>query len=394
MSLEKPIEKIVETDLLDLIANKVSERRSVEYKQVLPGKTDGERKEFLADVSSFANASGGHLVYGMKEQGGDPVELCGLDLPDPDAAVGALDNSIRDGIKPRIPGFVVWPVPLGSGLKAIVIRVPKSFASPHMVTFGGTSRFYSRNSNGKNQLDVDEIRAAFSLSDRVSERVREFRLERIAKIQAGDTPSPLKPGGSVVLHIVPLDAFRSPARIDPGAVSSLSNNLPLVPLNHDFGGESWFNLDGLVRSSFSSSNRYFSAYLQIFRSGILETVDTDLLSDFNGIRRIPSLLFEEAVIKAARDYTDSLCRLQVEFPFSLMLTLVGVKGYSLAFNDRSFTHRTRSFDRDVLFIPDLLIETGGSDFGSLLKGCFDMVWNASGWARSMFYDETGKRRIT
>jgi Schlafen, AlbA_2 len=392
MSLEKPIEQIVEADLLELIENKVSERKTVEYKQALPGRTDGDRKEFLADVSSFANASGGHLVYGMKEDGGNPVEICGLDLPNPDATVSALDSSIRDGIRPRIPGLVVWPVPLGSGLKAIVIHVPKSFASPHMVTFGGTSRFYARNSNGKNQLDVDEIRAAFSLSDRVSERVREFRLERIAKIQSGDTPSPLKPGGGVVLHIVPLDAFKSPAKIDPGEASSLSNKLPLVPLNHDFGGESWFNLDGLVRSSFSSSNKYFSAYIQIFRSGILETVDTDLLSDFGGMRRIPSFLFEEAVIKAARDYTDSLCKLHVEYPFSLMLTLVGVKGYSLAFNDRSFALGTRSFDRDVLLIPDLLIEAGGSDFDTLLKGCFDMVWNASGWARSMFYDESGKRK--
>ena len=51
----------------------------------------------------------------MKEEGGLPVELCGLDVDDPDSTVSALDSSIRDGIKPRIPGVVVWPVRLDSG---------------------------------------------------------------------------------------------------------------------------------------------------------------------------------------------------------------------------------------------------------------------------------------
>ena len=192
VSLEKPIEEIVEADLRDLIENKVSERKTVEYKQALPGKSDGDKKEFLADVSSLANASGGHLVYGMKEEGDAPVELCGMEIIDPGSAVSALDNSIRNGIRPRIPGFVVHPVPLSSGRTAIVIHVRKSFASPHMVTFGGSSRFYARNSNGKYRLDVDEIRSAFLLSDSIAERVRQFRLDRIAKMMADETPVTVK----------------------------------------------------------------------------------------------------------------------------------------------------------------------------------------------------------
>ena len=70
MSLEKPIDQVVEADLRTLIENQVSERKAIDYKQALPGKSDGENKEFLADVSSFANASGGHLIYGMREEGG------------------------------------------------------------------------------------------------------------------------------------------------------------------------------------------------------------------------------------------------------------------------------------------------------------------------------------
>src|SRR5271157_986514 len=112
MPLEIPIDQITEARLLALIENKVSERKSIDYKQALPGNSDAERKDFLADVSSLANAGGGHLVYGMKEAAGLPTELCGLEVDDPDATVAALDSRIRDGIKPRIPGVVVWPVPL------------------------------------------------------------------------------------------------------------------------------------------------------------------------------------------------------------------------------------------------------------------------------------------
>lgn len=33
-----------------------------------PGTTDDEKKEFLADATSFANAAGGDLIYGVRGQ--------------------------------------------------------------------------------------------------------------------------------------------------------------------------------------------------------------------------------------------------------------------------------------------------------------------------------------
>jgi hypothetical protein len=55
--IDKPVAQIGIEDLQRLVANKVSEPRSLEYKQALPGGTDSEKKEFLGDVSAFANAS-------------------------------------------------------------------------------------------------------------------------------------------------------------------------------------------------------------------------------------------------------------------------------------------------------------------------------------------------
>jgi len=105
MPLEKPIKQITEDDLQSLIANEVREGKTIEYKAALPDASRECKKEFLADVSSFANASGGHLIYGISEENGVPVDLCGLSNINPDAEILRLENMIRDNIEPRIAGI-------------------------------------------------------------------------------------------------------------------------------------------------------------------------------------------------------------------------------------------------------------------------------------------------
>jgi hypothetical protein len=378
MSLEKPIEQLVEADLRELIENQVSERKTIEYKQALAWRPDEKRKEFLADVSSFANASGGHLVYGMKEEGGLPVELCGLDVDDPDSTVSALDSSIRDGIKPRIPGVVIWPVPLTTGKRAIVIRVPKSFASPHMVTFANTSRFYARNSNGKYQLDVDEIRAAFLLSDKTAERVRDFRVDRIAKIRADDTPVPMVQGARIVLHVVPLAALSSLAQIDLQSIPRLSRELHLIPLGLVTGWDGRFNLEGYVR--YVRGDDRCVAYVQIFRNGALETFDTSLASHSGSRGHLQGARLGADVIEKLGYYFSSLAALGVDVPLAVMISLLGVKGYEVGPQETAWMHGVGRFDKDVVLIPEVLLESFDADITQLMKQSFDIIWNAAGWA--------------
>jgi hypothetical protein len=62
MSLNKPLDSIDENDLQDLIDHEVPEGKTIEYKKSLPGNKDKDKKEFLSDVSSFANAIGSKLL--------------------------------------------------------------------------------------------------------------------------------------------------------------------------------------------------------------------------------------------------------------------------------------------------------------------------------------------
>ena len=66
--IPKEFDTIGKEDIEALVANAVSEGRTIEYKEKLPGGTDDDRREFLADASSFANAGGGDLIYGIREK--------------------------------------------------------------------------------------------------------------------------------------------------------------------------------------------------------------------------------------------------------------------------------------------------------------------------------------
>lgn len=80
----KLLDSIQEADLQELVDYQVREAKTVEYKQTLPGNSKGDRREFLYDVSSFANASGGDLIYGMKEIDGVASDVCGVQVSNVD----------------------------------------------------------------------------------------------------------------------------------------------------------------------------------------------------------------------------------------------------------------------------------------------------------------------
>ncbi|MBN2118753.1 MAG: ATP-binding protein [Anaerolineales bacterium] len=202
--------KPTENELIDLRDSQILESKIIDYKLGLSINTDEEKKEFLADITSFANTLGGHLIMGMKEDKGLPVELLGVQIDDTDKTKLRLEEIIRGGISPRIAGVVIHVVQLKNCNWAIVIYVPKSWSAPHMVSFKKISRFYARNSAGKYQLDVQEIRQAFLLSESIENKIRDFRLDRVAKINVGDTPTVLNNNPKIVLHSIPLASYQMP----------------------------------------------------------------------------------------------------------------------------------------------------------------------------------------
>ena len=168
--INKHIEKIELDDLRQLQNNAVSEGKTIEYKQKFPTNSDVDRKEFLADISSFANASGGDLVFGITEENGSPKSIDGVEIENVDEEIRKYENIIRDGIEPRII-FATRAVNVSGKKNVFIFRINKSWAGPHRVIYKGHDKFYSRNSAGKYALDTNELKNAFNLSQTLTEQI-------------------------------------------------------------------------------------------------------------------------------------------------------------------------------------------------------------------------------
>jgi predicted HTH transcriptional regulator len=75
MSIQKDLMAIGENELRALIDQPVMEDKSTEYKEALSLHNDEAKRKFLAGIASFANASGGDLIYGMKASDGRPLSV-------------------------------------------------------------------------------------------------------------------------------------------------------------------------------------------------------------------------------------------------------------------------------------------------------------------------------
>jgi hypothetical protein len=64
--------------------NGIAESRHIEFKSTCVGGSDKDRREFVADVTAFANALGGDIVFGVAEEDGVASGVPGIKLPNPD----------------------------------------------------------------------------------------------------------------------------------------------------------------------------------------------------------------------------------------------------------------------------------------------------------------------
>ena len=398
--LAMKIGEIREEDLIALVESQVVESRTIEYKQQLPKKTPSAKREFLRDVSSFANASGGDLIFGIVEdpKSGAAKSVEGLSTENVDQEKSRLGNLVRDGIEPQIWGIDMQPVRLSNSRMALVVRIPRSWSMPHRVSLGGLNKFYSRNANGKYEMDVAELRVAFTLTETAAERIRRFREDRVSRAFADETPVPLREPAKTVLHLVSISSFQPGRAYDIDRIASHAQRM--TPINAA-AGYARYNFDGLLTSSDRSEQRPYS-YVQLFRNGIIEAVDISLVGPSSLGQVIPATGFERQLIHSVRQYLGVLRDLDVELPVFLFLSLLGVQGYSISrkpVSPDAATARSpgesETIDRDCLLVPEVILDSynaaaNKAATGKALRACFDPVWQACGWRGSLNYNNDGE----
>jgi hypothetical protein len=120
-------------DLRGLIDKRVHESDTVEYKAASRRLESKGFEEAAKDISAFANAQGGVLVYGMVTDPVDktrPVKLEAIDAWN----VEYIRRNAVDAIRHPIPGLRSKTLPTGATAEALLFDIPASPIAPHQVT--------------------------------------------------------------------------------------------------------------------------------------------------------------------------------------------------------------------------------------------------------------------
>jgi hypothetical protein len=384
------LDKIGEAEILRLLSMGVPESSYLDYKQATYGDAGNDRSEFLADISSFANALGGDVVIGVAEKNGVPTTLTPF-AGDCDAEKRRLEQIALTGLEPRISNLRIHSVPIATGGHVIIVRVPRSFVSPHRVIARDSNRFWARAGTTKYQPNVEQLRRLFNDAPHLTERIRAFQTDRLFKITAGETPIPMKSFGKVAVHVIPVPSFADGRMIDIVSVLGRGSHLP-TPLDElNLPAMGAVNLDGYLNYA-SGVPGARSAYAQFFRNGAIEGVG-ELRNDDGVNSRFIGGAFTELIVTHVQQYLQVLKSYEMGLPVYIFLSFCSAAKTVYRYSPEGYGwHDTQPLGREIAAFPEIQVDSFDIDVPAVMRPVFNVVWNAFGLAQCEIYDGQGKLR--
>jgi hypothetical protein len=384
--------KITRADLDSLIGDGVPESKSIEYKRTVlssdKSNTNEDKIKLLAGISSFANTDGGDLLIGMRAEDGIPKEITPIERVRLDGLKLTIEQLIQNGITPRLLPLI-HEIPVSEKESVLLVRVPRSWAAPHRVTLAGNNNFFARHSSGKYHMDVNQLRAAFTLDGVVHERIHELRAKRVNEIMERlQYPA-------MALHLIPYES------LDPTRVFDLRAVSPegLHPLGQTGYRDRIYNFDGVKASTvhpFLATASQEIAYTQIFRNGTIESVNSLLQPYAVGLLTPGDQIIYGQIV--AKDWLQAFQRflnvqesIGVAPPIMVLISLVGV--YEHYFDGSSSDGRgypRNALRKITILIPGSVVDSYDCDPGSVFRPMFDILWNAGGLSHCTLYGSDGR----
>lgn len=393
MALPSKLAETNQSHLQALIDQAVEEGPHLDFKRQLPSGRPKEVKEpFIADVTAFANAGGGDLVYGIDEVDAVAKAIVPMTQDSWDELVLRLQDFLLHDVEPRVAGVQFQRVAVsvnGTDGSALVVRVPQSWSGPHRIKTN--NHFYVREGQRNRQLNVPELRELILRSETMGQRVRDFRTERLGRILSGETPVKLATGPALVIHIVPTQAALGSVQLD--VAQYVAPGMLHIPR---FGPSTTYstriNLDGSVLVGAPGHDGSCATYTVLFRNGFVEAVR--VLNQHEHLKRavLPSSGFEGWVIEFLCAVRTEMQRQGIATEVSVMLSLLHAREAELGLDHvfNSYSAEQCLFDRDVVALPDVLTQ-GEVSAELALRPVFDLMWQAAGFARSFNYHVDGHR---
>ncbi len=159
------------------------------------------------------------------------------------------------------------------------------------------------------------------------------------------------------------------------------------------GGSVRYNVDGVIihdEGRFGGTSQTLGCgYCQVFRNGVIETVDRHMLDPEEWGKNIVVARVEKLLLKAIQRYIEVLRELEVPAPLVVMVSLIGVKGYGIHSN-RHWQFEPRPIDRDMLMLPDVFLKEYTVELPDVLRPMFNALWNAVGFPHNPDYKADGE----
>jgi hypothetical protein len=171
--------------LRKLLASRAFESDSFDFKEQLPHPKAKEQKLGLsADCAAFANASGGFLVFGIKND--RKLRLVGVDAKDFPEHFGVYPNKCSPTVEWNRKG-----IPLDNGNFVEVVSISKSWRAPHCVHLGENAfRFPKRTNKGTEYMPISEVQAMFL---GLQEKRRKLEMLRAELVFLAEVVASIKP---------------------------------------------------------------------------------------------------------------------------------------------------------------------------------------------------------
>ena len=347
--IERPLDQITEDDLAALIGGRRAEGRRLDFKAAFPGAGETAVKEWLADVSSFANTDGGDIVIGVKEDGnGVALEVVGIGVQTLDADLLRIEDQVRNCLEPRLPAFPLHTVALPGDRAALVVRIGASLLAPHRITYKNSGRFYARNSRGKFEMDTGELRLAFAATDELPRKLRDLHTRAIRATTGKDMPVRLSDNPAVVLTIAPLSVLRE-ARDIP-----VTRETAILP-PHMSGYSYAVGLDGVVMySPIDEETQTVPGWSINHRRGYADFAWSIGRPTKENGKLIFRRRIDDSLLELVRSTVARLGSYGLEGPWVAMATLIGARDFRILLGD---DYPTSTAWQDPAYLGEIIDDT-------------------------------------
>jgi schlafen family protein/4-fold beta-flower domain-containing protein len=171
------------SDAEDLLAHKIPESPSLEYKSTLSLSNSGERRETLKDLTGIGNGGGGSILFGIEEDGehdGVPTALTPLH----DAMlIGILEDICRTSVRPPLL-MEITKIGGEDGDFILAVEILRSPLGPYMVEAYGERRYFTRQGTRTSPMDEQQVRDAYLLAARGREHRQQTWVEHQLPLRA------------------------------------------------------------------------------------------------------------------------------------------------------------------------------------------------------------------